>query len=35
MEAKQLSYGPIYIYSLVELETLKIYIETYLKIEFI
>ena len=32
---KQPSYGPIYSLSLVELETLKTYIETYLKTGFI
>ncbi len=35
IEEKQLSYGPIYTLSLVELETLKVYIETYLKTRFI
>ena len=34
-EGKQPSYGLIYSSELVELETLKIYIETYLKTEFI
>ena len=35
IERKQLSYGPIYNLSLVELETLKTYIKTYLKTGFI
>lgn len=35
IDGKQSSYGPIYTLSQVELETLKIYIKTYLKIEFI
>ena len=35
VEGKQPLYGPIYTLSLVELETLKIYIETHLKTEFI
>ncbi len=35
IEGKQLPYGPIYALSPVELETLKIYIETQLKIDFI
>ena len=35
IEEKQLSYGPIYALSLVELETLKVYIKTHLKTGFI
>ncbi len=35
INGKQPSYGPIYILSLVELETLKTYIETHLKTDFI
>ena len=35
VEEKQPSYGPIYALSLVELETLKTYIETHLKTWFI
>ena len=35
VKGKQPSYGPIYNLGLVELETLKAYIETYLKIGFI
>ena len=35
IEGKKLPYGPIYAINLVELETLKTYIKTYLKIEFI
>ncbi len=35
VEGKQPPYGPIYAFSLVELETLKIYIKTHLKTEFI
>ncbi len=35
IEGKQPPYGPIYALSLVELETLKIYIKTYLKNGFI
>lgn len=35
IEEKQPSYGSIYTLSLVELETLKVYIETYLKTRFI
>ncbi len=35
IEEKQLPYGPIYTLSSVELETLKTYIETHLKTEFI
>ena len=35
IEEKQLLYGQIYALSLVELETLKIYIETYPKTGFI
>ena len=35
IDGKQPLYGPIYALSLVELETLKAYIETYLKTGFI
>lgn len=35
IDGKQLPYEPIYILSLVELEILKTYIETYLKTGFI
>lgn len=35
LEKKQSPYGPIYALSPVKLETLKAYIETYLKIGFI
>ena len=35
IEKKQLPYRPIYALSLVELGTLKVYIETYLKTGFI
>lgn len=35
VKSKQLSYRPIYAFSLVELETLKIYIKIYLKTRFI
>ena len=35
IDKKQLSYEPIYAFSLVELETLKTYIKTYLKTGFI
>ena len=35
VEKKQLPYGPIYALSLIELETLKTYIKTYLKTGFI
>ncbi len=35
IEEKQPPYGPIYALSLVELETLKVYIKTHLKTEFI
>ena len=35
IEGKQPPYGPIYSLGLVELETLKAYIETLLKIRFI
>ncbi len=35
VESKQLLYGPIYSLGLVELETLKTYIETHLKTGFI
>ena len=35
IDGKQSSYGPIYALNLVELETLKTYIETYLKTRFI
>ena len=35
IDSKQLSYGLIYIFSLMELETLKVYIKTYLKTGFI
>ncbi len=35
IEGKQPHYGPIYALSLVELETLKTYIKTYLKTGFI
>ncbi len=35
IEGKQPPYGPIYTLSPVELETLKTYIETYLKTGFI
>ncbi len=35
VEGKQPPYGPIYALSLVELETLKTYIETHLKTGFI
>ena len=35
IEEKQLLYGSIYILSLVKLVILKVYIETYLKTEFI
>ncbi len=35
IEEKQLSYGPIYALSLVELEILKAYIETHLKTGFL
>ncbi len=35
IEGKQLSYRPIYALSLVELETLKTYIETHIKTSFI
>ena len=35
VKRKQLFYGPIYALSLMELETLKIYIKTHLKTGFI
>lgn len=35
VEGKQVPYGPIYALSLVELEILKTYIETYLKTGYI
>lgn len=35
IDGKQLPYRPIYTYSLVELETLKVYIKTYLETRFI
>lgn len=35
VKSKKLSYNPIYTFSSVELETLKIYIKTHLKIRFI
>lgn len=35
VEGKQLSYEPIYTFSLVELKTLKTYIETHLKINLL
>ncbi len=35
IEGKQPPYGPIYAFSLMELETLKAYIETHLKTGFI
>ncbi len=35
IDGKQLPYGPSYAFNPIELETLKIYIKTYLKIGFI
>lgn len=35
VDNKQPLYGPIYVFSLVEIETLKVYIKTYIKIGFI